>query len=91
MKICNMCLDIIKHPAGLSNEYISRTCNLREVFHKEGNEESAMSATFFGSVNTLHRLNKRSDICQELVFHFYFKMPYNSYIQISKSHNPTVQ
>lgn len=47
MKICNMCLDIIKHPAGLSNEYVSRTCNLREVFHKEGNEESAMSATFF--------------------------------------------
>lgn len=57
MKICNMCLDITKHPTGLSNEYISRTCNLKEVFHKEGNEESAMSPTSV-SVNTLHRLNK---------------------------------
>lgn len=45
MKICNMYLDIIKHPAGLSNEYISRTCNLKEVFDKEGNEESPMSPT----------------------------------------------
>ena len=39
MKMCNMCLDIIKYCVGLFNECINRKGNLKEVFHKDKKEK----------------------------------------------------
>lgn len=50
MKIGNMCLDVLKHCVGLFNECKNRTGNVKEVFHKEGKQQSQTKFMYLHSL-----------------------------------------